>query len=182
MTQDTSGTTGTDRIVTDYEAYLFGEGHWLRAWEKMGARPAERRRRAGYSFVVWAPNAAGVSVVGAFNDWDGRVAPACRSLGRQRALGSVRPGRAGRGDIYKFEISPQTGPPLVQADPYGSGGRSCRRAPRPSRPISGQHAWRDDGVDGGAPGAASSLERPMADLRSARRIVAPQSARGTTGR
>ena len=35
-----SQTTGASRIVSDYEAYLFGEGHWLRAWEKLGARPA----------------------------------------------------------------------------------------------------------------------------------------------
>ena len=55
-----SGTAGADRIVTDYEAYLFGEGHWLRAWEKMGARPAARAGVAGYTFVVWAPNANGV--------------------------------------------------------------------------------------------------------------------------
>ena len=27
------------RVVSDYEAYLFGEGHWLKAWERMGARP-----------------------------------------------------------------------------------------------------------------------------------------------
>jgi 1,4-alpha-glucan branching enzyme len=50
---------GSERIVTDYEAYLFGEGHWLRAWEKMGARPAVREGCAGYTFVVWAPNARG---------------------------------------------------------------------------------------------------------------------------
>jgi len=40
------------RIVTDYEAYLFGEGHWLRAWEKMGARPSSIEGRDGYAIVV----------------------------------------------------------------------------------------------------------------------------------
>ena len=68
------------RIITDYEAYLFGEGHWLQAWEKMGARPTVIDGLAGYSFVVWAPNARQVSVVGDFNRWDGRATP-MRSLG-----------------------------------------------------------------------------------------------------
>src|SRR5262245_48534259 len=68
------------RIVTDYEAYLFGEGHWLRAWEKMGARPCEQAGTLGYSFAVWAPNARAVSVVGDFNGWDGNAHP-LRSLG-----------------------------------------------------------------------------------------------------
>ena len=49
-------------IVTDYEAYLFGEGHWHRAWEKMGARPAVIDGTPGFSFVVWAPTARGVAV------------------------------------------------------------------------------------------------------------------------
>lgn len=62
-----SHAAGYGRIVSDYEAYLFGEGHWLRAWEKMGARPAEIGGVRGYSFVVWAPNARGVSIVGDFN-------------------------------------------------------------------------------------------------------------------
>ena len=36
------------RVVSDYEAYLFGEGTWLRAWEKLGARPATQDGQAGY--------------------------------------------------------------------------------------------------------------------------------------
>ena len=56
MPSDFTPTPAT-RIVSDYEAYLFGEGHWLRAWEKMGARPAEIDGTHGYSFVVWGPNA-----------------------------------------------------------------------------------------------------------------------------
>src|SRR4029453_15718448 len=85
------------RVVSDYEAYLFGEGHWLRAWEKMGARPVEIDGLRGYSFAVWAPkarrggaggvfiggggpNAGEGWVVGDFNAWDGRVHP-MRNLG-----------------------------------------------------------------------------------------------------
>ena len=95
-------TAGATRIISDYEAYLFGEGHWLRAWEKMGARPAVVDGTAGYSFVVWAPNARGVSVVGDFNAWDGRTHP-LRTLGASGLWETFIPGLR-EGTLYKFEI------------------------------------------------------------------------------
>ena len=105
------------RIVTDYEVYLFGEGRWLRAWEKMGARPAGIDGARGYSFVVWAPNARGVSVVGDFNQWDGRTHP-LRSLGVSGLWERFIPD-LGEGQIYKFEIHPRVGAPFTKADPFG---------------------------------------------------------------
>jgi len=130
------------RIISDYEAYLFGEGHWLRAWEKMGARAATIDGVAGYSFVVWAPNARGVSVVGDFNGWDGRTHP-LRSLGASGLWEGFLPG-VGAGVVYKFEIHPRVGPPFLKADPF------ALAAELPSRTGSvtstfGSHVWTDDG-------------------------------------
>jgi 1,4-alpha-glucan branching enzyme len=105
-----TGTAGSGRIVTDYEAYLFGEGHWLRAWEKMGARPARREGREGYSFVVWAPNARAVSVIGSFNDWNPGAHP-LQVLGVSGLWETFVPG-LGAGELYKFSIQPAFGPPL----------------------------------------------------------------------
>ena len=104
------------RIVSDYEAYLFGEGHWLRAWEKMGARPAEIDGAAGYTFVVWAPNVGGVSVVGDFNAWDGR-SHVMRSLGQSGLWETFIPG-VRENAIYKFELHPRVGPPFTKSDPF----------------------------------------------------------------
>jgi len=135
-----SSGSSLSRIITDYEAYLFGEGHWLRAWEKMGARPATLDGRAGYAFVVWAPNARGVSVVGEFNQWDGRKHP-MRSLGASGLWELFVPG-LGEGQLYKFEIQPREGPPFVKSDPF------ALRAEVPPRTASvtatfGRHEWRD---------------------------------------
>ncbi|MFO7303043.1 MAG: 1,4-alpha-glucan branching protein GlgB [Acidobacteriota bacterium] len=129
-----------DRIITDYEAYLFNEGRWLRAWEKMGARPAEREGRRGYSFVVWAPNARGVSVVGTFNGWDGRAHP-LSPVGVSGLWEGFVPD-VGPGELYKFEIRPRSGPPFLKADPY------ALFAEKPPHTASvtadlGQYAWRD---------------------------------------
>jgi 1,4-alpha-glucan branching enzyme len=128
------------RIITDYEAYLFGEGHWLQAWEKMGARPAVVDGRAGYSFVVWAPNARTVSVVGDFNLWDGR-GHGLKSLGASGLWETFVPGLAS-GTNYKFEIHPQHGASFTKCDPYGL---RMERPPRTASVTShlGEHAWRD---------------------------------------
>jgi 1,4-alpha-glucan branching enzyme len=127
-------------VVTDYEAHLFGEGRWLRAWEKMGARPAERDGRPGYSFVVWAPNASGVSVVGDFNQWDGRANP-MTPHGVSGLWEHVVPGLAA-GANYKFEIHPRFGPPFTRADPFAL---AAERPPRTASVTAdlGRHVWQD---------------------------------------
>ena len=129
------------RVVSDYEAYLLGEGTWLRAWEKLGARPAERDGQAGYSFAVWAPNASRVSVVGDFNGWDGRTHP-MQNLGASGLWETFIPGVTS-GQPYKFELeSSLGGPSFTKADPF------ALRSEHPPRTASltsdlGQHLWRD---------------------------------------
>ena len=68
------------RVITDYDLYLFGEGNHTRIHDKLGAHPMTLGSTEGVHFAVWAPNATRVSVVGDFNDWDGRVHP-MRRLG-----------------------------------------------------------------------------------------------------
>src|SRR5262249_5660678 len=62
------------------DLYLFGQGNELRIYEKLGAQLRVVDGVPGTSFAVWAPNAQRVSVVGSFNDWDGRCHP-MRTLG-----------------------------------------------------------------------------------------------------
>jgi 1,4-alpha-glucan branching enzyme len=150
--------TTPPRIVSDYEAYLFGEGHWLRAWEKMGARPAEIDGRSGYTFVVWAPNARAVSVVGDFNAWDGRT-HAMRNLGASGLWELFVPGIP-EGQSYKFEIEPAHGPRFLKADPF------ALFAERPPRTASvtwhlGRHFWRDHVWMDARRDRGTALDRPM---------------------
>ena len=66
--------------IGDIDLHLFGEGTHRRLWEKLGAHVRTVDGVQGVSFVVWAPNARRVSVVGDFCGWDGRIFP-MRSMG-----------------------------------------------------------------------------------------------------
>ena len=57
----------------ELDLYLWAEQKHERIWDKLGAHPRELEGVRGIGFAVWAPNAAGVSVVGDFNRWDGRL-------------------------------------------------------------------------------------------------------------
>src|SRR2546428_64107 len=62
-------------LLSDFDRHLLAEGTHYRAHEKLGAHPAVLEGVAGVAFAVWAPSARRVSVVGDFNDWDGRAHP-----------------------------------------------------------------------------------------------------------
>ncbi|MGH9901561.1 MAG: 1,4-alpha-glucan branching protein GlgB [Pyrinomonadaceae bacterium] len=98
------------------DEHLFGEGRHERLYEKLGAHVRKLDGVSGVSFAVWAPSAGGVSVVGSFNYWDGR-------LHQMRRLGvsgvweifvpDLQPGA-----LYKYEIHNRGSLPFLKADPY----------------------------------------------------------------
>ena len=105
------------RIIGDYDLYLFGEGNHTRIHEKLGAHRARVGAAEGVHFAVWAPNAERVSVVGDFNNWDGRVHP-MRSLGPSGVWEIFVPA-VQTGQRYKFEIRARDGEILLKIDPFG---------------------------------------------------------------
>ncbi len=108
----------TDQAITDFDLYLFGEGRHQRIYDKLGAHPDPRGAAAGTRFAVWAPNAERVSVVGAFNDWDGG-AHVMHSRASSGIWELTVPG-IGAGTAYKYEIRDRGGRLLLKTDPYGA--------------------------------------------------------------
>ncbi len=102
--------------LDDFDEYLFGEGTHLRLYEKLGAHVRQLGDVAGVSFAVWAPAAEGVSVVGSFNEWDGRLHQ-MRRLGVSGIWELFVPD-IGPGALYKYEIHHQNVLPFLKADPY----------------------------------------------------------------
>ena len=99
------------------DLYLFGKGDEHRIYDKLGAKLRVIDGVPGTSFAVWAPNAQRISVVGDFNQWDGRLHP-MRLLGGSGVWEIFIPG-VGIGAHYKFEIRDAHGLIKLNADPYG---------------------------------------------------------------
>ena len=75
-------------VLTDFDLYLLGEGTHQRLYDKLGAHPMTLDGVPGVAFVVFAPNARRVSVVGDFNFWNRAASSDARA--RHRLLGTVR--------------------------------------------------------------------------------------------
>ncbi|WP_398477539.1 1,4-alpha-glucan branching protein GlgB [Tardiphaga sp.] len=102
-------------LLTDFDLYLLGEGTDQRIYDKLGAHQRVIDGIAGVAFVVLAPNAKRVSVVGDFNFWDSRRHPM-----RVRGAGYWElfvPG-ATAGNHYKFDIIGPHGQVPLKSDPF----------------------------------------------------------------
>jgi len=100
-------------IMGQVDLHLFAEGQDWKIYEKFGAHLRTVGDAAGVYFAVWAPNAQRVSVVGDFNNWDGRVNPMRKLVGSgvwELFLPGIK-----QGAHYKFEIRSQTGALLLKS-------------------------------------------------------------------
>ncbi len=105
-------------VLGPQDDYYMGEGNHLKLYDKLGAHLISHEGAEGTHFAVWAPNATRVSVVGDFNNWDGR-----RHVMRKRMDVGVWeifvPG-ASEGQGYKYELVGPDGNLLpLKSDPYG---------------------------------------------------------------
>ena len=163
----------------ELDLHLIAEGRHEELWRALG-RPSPRDRRRGGRRV------RGLGARGAVGQRRRRLQRLGRR-GRTRCARSAAPGiwelfvpGVADGARYKFEIRGPDGALRLKADPMARGRRGAA-ADRLGRRPQSHHRWRDDGVDGGAPGRAA-VARADVDLRGAPRLVAPQPAARATGR
>ena len=122
----------------ELDLHLIAEGRHEQLWRALGARVLANL--GGTSFAVWAPNAAGVRVIGDFNHWDGRAHP-MRSLGGSGVwelfIPDVRPGAR-----YKYEIRGRDGSWHRKADPMAT----CTERPPATASVvyESGYRWNDD--------------------------------------
>ena len=129
-------------VLGPMDDYYIAQGSHLRLFDKLGAHLIDHEGASGVHFAVWAPNATRVSVVGDFNDWDGR-----RHTMRHRVdvgVWEVFVPDIGAGRPYKFEIVGPGGAVPLKADPF-----AFRSELRPATasvtegPLA--HRWGDSG-------------------------------------
>ncbi len=104
--------------LPEFDIHLFSEGKHRHAYRFFGAHLHTVEGVDGVLFALWAPNAARISVVGEFNQWDGRCHP-MRSRGGSGVWELFIPD-IGSGSLYKFEVRTTYGDITLRSDPYGN--------------------------------------------------------------
>lgn len=130
-------------VLGSMDEHLISEGTHRRLWEVLGAHIVTHEGVSGVHFAVWAPNARRVSLIGDFNQWDGRRHP-MRGRGSTGVWEIFVPD-LGEGAIYKYEIVDGPGNALpLKADPVGFGSEHPPQTGSVVRNLDG-HVWQDDG-------------------------------------
>ncbi|HIT52560.1 MAG TPA: 1,4-alpha-glucan branching protein GlgB [Candidatus Fimivicinus intestinavium] len=99
---------------SDVPLYLFHEGSNARAYEYFGPHKINGGKMV---FRTWAPHAAGVSVVGDFNQWDPERNP--MSPVDANGVWEAETPALAQFENYKFCILTEDGRQLMKSDPYG---------------------------------------------------------------
>lgn len=103
-------------LITEEEEKLFSKGNWTEVYHKMGCHKVKIGNTEGMYFVVWAPGARRVSVVGDFNYWNGMLYP-MHKMENSDIFELFIPGLS-CGQFYKFEIKNVQGDIIQMVDPY----------------------------------------------------------------
>ncbi|MBT8056141.1 MAG: 1,4-alpha-glucan branching protein GlgB [Xanthomonadales bacterium] len=135
----------------------FNFGRHRHAQNVLGAKWHEVDGVRGTLFSVWAPNAGRVSVVGDFNDWDGRFHP--MRFHADQGIWELFIPDIDQGH-YRFEIvNAKSGELLTKSDPFA---RASEFRPGTASVITGPpgHTWLDDAWQR-AKSAGGWHKRPM---------------------
>jgi 1,4-alpha-glucan branching enzyme len=140
--QETEDPYSFGPLLGSMDLHLFAEGRHFELGRVFGAQCMSVDGVPGVRFAVWAPNASRVSVVGEFNNWDGRRYPMRKRP--EAGVWEIFIPRIGPGVLYKYELLDRNGQLLpLKADPValetelppGTASRVTQSMP---------HLWGDD--------------------------------------
>ncbi len=105
-------------VFENEDLMKFSRGIHYEVYRLLGAHPMKINGTEGVYFSIWVPQAVRVSVVGEFNQWDGRYHQMQR-VGESDVFQLFLP-QAREGQLYKFEIKLRGGIIVLKTDPYAS--------------------------------------------------------------
>lgn len=106
-------------LLSARDVELFQEGTHAHLYEKFGAHTLEYEGVKGTYFAVWAPNAAYVSVIGDFNEWDHYSHTLYPRWDKSGIWEGFIP-QVKKGTLYKYFIRSNSGEELRKGDPYAN--------------------------------------------------------------
>ena len=126
-------------LLTDYDLHLLNEGRHWQCYNRLGAQLRKIDGVDGVNFAVWAPNATSVSLVGDFNNWDGRRHPMRKHI--PSGFWELFVPGLGEGTLYKYQIRHNDGV-FEKSDPFGF---AAEVPPRTASQVAdlNRYAWHD---------------------------------------
>ncbi len=122
-------------MMKDFDIYLFNEGKSRYAYKMLGCHKCSDE---AYEFMVYAPNAFSVSLIGSFNDWNMNASP--MSLIGTSGIWYIKC-KANENDLYKFAVKTKRGKILYKADPFAF--MSEIRPKSASQIFTSAYEWND---------------------------------------
>ena len=134
-----------------------------RLYDSLGAHPVRLSRDSqgtvqGVLFSVFAPAARAISIVGDFNNWDGRCHP---MQGSEQGMWQLFMPELGPGALYKFELKGPDGDLLpAKTDPFGF---YAEQPPGNSSIVHDRHGyqWQDSEWCGSRDAAGYRCDQPL---------------------
>jgi 1,4-alpha-glucan branching enzyme len=102
--------------LTSFDLHLHAEGTHHESYRMLGAHLVREGDVQGVRFAVWAPNAADVTVIGDFNEWDRASHPMQH---RDSGVWELFIPALGPGAHYKYCVRSLAGEVQEKSDPYG---------------------------------------------------------------
>lgn len=97
------------------DIFLFHRGEYYKSYDFLGCHLCEYNGKKGYRFIVWAPHAKSVEIVGDFNEWKGYKLEKFPESG----LWNIFITNLDELEIYKYRITTYTNKTFLKSDPYG---------------------------------------------------------------
>jgi 1,4-alpha-glucan branching enzyme len=96
------------------DIFLFHRGEYYKSYDFLGCHKYVYDNLDGYRFILWAPHAKSVSIVGDFNNWQGYPLERFEDSG----LYNIFISGIDELENYKYEIITYNGKKIVKSDPY----------------------------------------------------------------
>ena len=119
------------------DIYLFNTGEAQQAWRSFGCHYIPELEM--YRFLLWAPNAKSISVVGDFNGWDPEANPMERIEG---GCWAAFIGGLWHGYLYKYCVTGADGSRKLKSDPFAAWSQ-CRGETASRVWYDSGYAWGD---------------------------------------